>query len=225
MKSMRKTVIAILATGIVGTGAFLLYAGSAGEVTIPTAVKVGTKNTGAATDGTDGYKPTSAKGLNHIKKEATVSGNKVTFKAGNKPSDEVGDSGVTVSYTNPSVPGEAEIPVTKNCTVVGFKGILSGSAVANGERAILRIKGEGLPEGLGGVRGIITNIKEGAYNPPPPIRLPASLSNKYDQKVTVVSELGSWVGVLVTAEVNYAKFVFTAEGTFSSHGGMGARFK
>jgi hypothetical protein len=115
----KKTVAAIaIITVTLLSAAFITEAGSPGEVTMPAVVAIkSTSDEGEAKDGTDGYKPTSAKGLKQIEEDVTLSGNKFTFTAKDTPDAAVNDSGVIVFYTNPSDTSEKERSATALCTV------------------------------------------------------------------------------------------------------------
>jgi len=124
---MRKGSIAMLALAMIIAG--MGKAGEPGKVTLSKEVyEVGEKGaTVTVTDGTGGYKAGAGKGFGKVDASFTGKGtHPITIS--NKPSEEPGDSGVTVTYPAPKS-GEEEKSVTAKCTVaklLNIMGILGG---------------------------------------------------------------------------------------------------
>ncbi|HRU01247.1 MAG TPA: hypothetical protein P5239_06060 [Victivallales bacterium] len=103
-----------------------------------------------------------------------------------------------------------------SCTIISFIGTLSGTANARSDKAQITVDGTGMPSGLGGVTAKILGFYENhPTNPNTPYTYPPSPNNKFNRTIVFTSELGSWIGVIVSAETTYAGFTFTAIGEFS----------
>jgi len=168
---MRKGSIAMLALAMIIAG--MGKAGEYGKVTLSKEVyEVGEKGaTVTVTDGTGGYKAGAGKGFGKVDASFTGKGtHPITIS--NKPSEEPGDSGVTVTYPAPKS-GEEEKSVTAKCTVVELKIARWGTAVygykieIRGEEysyAIALVSGTANPPGLGNVN-ITATPARGIWRP------------------------------------------------------------
>ncbi|HOK05213.1 MAG TPA: hypothetical protein PLN24_08180 [Victivallales bacterium] len=157
---MRKGSIAMLALAMIIAG--MGKAGEYGKVTLSKEVyEVGEKGaTVTVTDGTGGYKAGAGKGFGKVDASFTGKGtHPITIS--NKPSEELNDSGVTVTYPSPQT-GEEEKGVTSYCTVVKLTADIDGSGketiIQRKDKKFrlvnvrLNVAGEALPVGFGSVK-------------------------------------------------------------------------
>ena len=199
---------------------------SPAAVTLPNGTKTVLVKTGGAVSGTHATQPsgTTVSGKMTGSKGGTVSpANDGTFTAtAGEASNKVNDSKIIIEYK------KNEKPIAKgsaNFTVVGLElKFWAKYTDRAGQRMKLRIKGRGLPKGLGGTTGAITFIGTQYFglnnaNPPPlPFRF-TSPTNRFNwTSPEIESAANNFVGVKVGANVTY---VFT----FDISGNIGAKEK
>jgi len=183
---MRKGSIAMLALAMIIAG--MGKAGEYGKVTLSKEVyEVGEKGaTVTVTDGTGGYKAGAGKGFGKVDASFTGKGtHPITIS--NKPSEEPGDSGVTVTYPAPKS-GEEEKSVTAKCTVVKLK--INGAFVEAFEPVISGSQ----------YHYVIVSVDGGAH--------PAGLGNIY---ITAKPTSGLWIGGTKIESPEYYSTLFSME--------------